>query len=351
MALQKEHTAFGRIVQFDDNKTEQVWDVFRDEFGRASMAEDGVTGWKIAEGMMQIEEIDKKMSEADTAKIISDIALSTSSNIQIASSWISNKKESSGQLTDVGVLMARSAAYQILAKYREILLNSLLVEGSEAHKTMIDLARQNSRLAVPLFFNRMQTAHGRKARELVAAYTAMIMRQQIIPVSDKSDVLKDLMMPKVKGEDQFPSFRVFNPQIHTTTTFFMELDRIRAKLARVQQSADGPLGAGVQDQDVGEALITALEVEEKYEMVLFEYRQTIKSRVQVQISENVGTRGQAHERSEAEEAASQAQDFDQETSSSSLVGTKTVDLSRVGLTEELSVDGINGTRVRREPRV
>ena len=80
--------------------------------------------------------------------------------------------------------MARSAAYQILAKYREILLNSLLVEGSEAHKTMIDLARQNSRLAVPLFFNRMQTAHGRKARELEAAYTytAMIMRQQIIPV-------------------------------------------------------------------------------------------------------------------------------------------------------------------------
>ena len=180
MALQKEHTAFGRIVQFDDNKTEQVWGVFRDEFGRASVAEDGVTGWKIAEGVMQIEEIDKKMSEAETAKIISDIALSTSSNIQIASSWISNKKESSGQLTDVGVLMARSAAYQILAKYREILLNSLLVEGSEAHKTMIDLARQNSRLAVPLFFNRMQTAHGRKARELVAAYTAMIMRQQII---------------------------------------------------------------------------------------------------------------------------------------------------------------------------
>ena len=84
MALQKEHTAFGRIVQFDDNKTEQVWDVFRDEFGRASVAEDGVTGWKIAEGVMQIEEIDKKMSEADTAKIISDIALSTSSNIQIA---------------------------------------------------------------------------------------------------------------------------------------------------------------------------------------------------------------------------------------------------------------------------
>ena len=134
MALQKEHTAFGRIVQFDDNKTEQVWDVFLDEFGRASVAEDGVTGWKIAEGMMQIEEIDKKMSEAETAKIISDIALSTSSNIQIASSWISNKKESSGQLTDVGVLMARSAAYQILAKYREILLNSLLVEGSEVLK-------------------------------------------------------------------------------------------------------------------------------------------------------------------------------------------------------------------------
>ena len=52
MALQKEHTAFGRIVQFDDNKTEQVWDVFRDELGRASVAEDGVTGWRIAYGTM-----------------------------------------------------------------------------------------------------------------------------------------------------------------------------------------------------------------------------------------------------------------------------------------------------------
>ena len=54
MALQKEHTAFGRIVQFDDNKTEQVWDVFRDEFGRASVAEDGVTGWKIAVAFLGI---------------------------------------------------------------------------------------------------------------------------------------------------------------------------------------------------------------------------------------------------------------------------------------------------------
>ena len=68
MALQKEHTAFGRIVQFDDNKTEHVWDVFRDEFGRASVAEDCVTGWRIAEGTILIEKIDKKMSEAETVK-------------------------------------------------------------------------------------------------------------------------------------------------------------------------------------------------------------------------------------------------------------------------------------------
>ena len=39
--------------------------------------------------------------------------------------------------------MARSAAYQILAKYREILLDSLLVKGSGACKT-IDLAKSEA---------------------------------------------------------------------------------------------------------------------------------------------------------------------------------------------------------------
>ena len=35
------HTAFKRINKFNDDKTEQVWELFREEFARASVAEDG----------------------------------------------------------------------------------------------------------------------------------------------------------------------------------------------------------------------------------------------------------------------------------------------------------------------
>ena len=59
MALKESLTAFNRVAKFNDNKTEQVWEVFVDEFGRASVSEDGETGWKIAQGLMRIEEIDK----------------------------------------------------------------------------------------------------------------------------------------------------------------------------------------------------------------------------------------------------------------------------------------------------
>ena len=133
--------------------------------------------------------------------------------------------------------MARSAMYSCLATYREFLLNTLLAKGTQAKKIMLEIATRNSRLAVPEFFEKVQTAHGRKARELVAAYTAIIMRQQVIPVSEQSDVLKDLIKPKGKGEDQFPSFCVFNPQIHSTTLFFTELDR------RVHDSGRDPVPA------------------------------------------------------------------------------------------------------------
>ena len=34
-------TAFQRINQFNDSKTEMVWDIFRDELRRAATAEDG----------------------------------------------------------------------------------------------------------------------------------------------------------------------------------------------------------------------------------------------------------------------------------------------------------------------
>ena len=334
MAQRIEGTAFARIEKFEDNKSEQVWELFSEEFMRAVVSADGETAWKLVNGDMRIEDISKELSSEEASKLIADIAMSTSANVTISSSWISTKNSTAGKLTDLGVLMARSAMYSCLATYREFLLNTLLAKGTQAKKIMLEITTRNCRLAVPEFFDKMQTAHGRKARELVAAYTAMIMRQQIIPVSEQSDVLKDLIKPKQKGEDQFPSFSVFNPQIHSTTLFFTELDRLREKLARVQKSSGGPMGSGVQDQDVGEAMITALETESKYDMVLFEYRQTIKSRVQVQITESVGTRGQDHDRSEAEEAASQAQvNFDlpaSQTSSSSVQSAKTVDLSRVG---------------------
>ena len=35
-------TAFKRIKKFNDDKTEQVWELFREEFARASVAEDGI---------------------------------------------------------------------------------------------------------------------------------------------------------------------------------------------------------------------------------------------------------------------------------------------------------------------
>ena len=68
MALRQSLTAFNRVEQFNDNKTEQVWDVFINEFGRASVLEDGETGWKIAQGLMRIEEINKTMLGKQSAQ-------------------------------------------------------------------------------------------------------------------------------------------------------------------------------------------------------------------------------------------------------------------------------------------
>ena len=42
------HTAFKRINKFNDDKTEQVWELFREEFARASVAEDGEIRTKLA---------------------------------------------------------------------------------------------------------------------------------------------------------------------------------------------------------------------------------------------------------------------------------------------------------------
>ena len=57
------HTAFKRIKKFNDDKTEQVWELFRDEFARASVAEDGETSWRCAAGIMSVDDINKQRSE------------------------------------------------------------------------------------------------------------------------------------------------------------------------------------------------------------------------------------------------------------------------------------------------
>ena len=155
-------TAFKRIKKFNDDKTEQVWELFREEFARASVAEDGETSWRCAAGIMSVDDINKQITEEDAATVISDIASSSSSSIQVTASWIENK-DGKNQLTDTGVLLAKSAMYQILAKYREILLESLLVKDSEAYKIMLDLAKEDSRQAVPKFFEKMQIKHGQMA--------------------------------------------------------------------------------------------------------------------------------------------------------------------------------------------
>ena len=76
-------TAFKRIEMFNDDRTEQVWELFRDQFSRAAVAEDGETSWRVAVGLMSMDEINKSITEEDAATIISDIALSSSSSIQV----------------------------------------------------------------------------------------------------------------------------------------------------------------------------------------------------------------------------------------------------------------------------
>ena len=105
------HTAFKRIKKFNDDQTEQVWELFREEFARASVAEDGETSWRCAAGIMSVDDINQQISEEDTATVLSDIASSSSSSIQVTASWIENK-DGKNQLADTGVLLAKSAMYQ-----------------------------------------------------------------------------------------------------------------------------------------------------------------------------------------------------------------------------------------------
>ena len=60
-----DHTAFKRINKFNDDKTEQVWELFREEFARASVAEDGETSWRCAAGIMSVDDINKQITEEE----------------------------------------------------------------------------------------------------------------------------------------------------------------------------------------------------------------------------------------------------------------------------------------------
>ena len=60
------HTAFKRINKFNDDKTEQVWELFREEFARASVAEDGETSWRCAAGIMSVDDINQQGESTTT---------------------------------------------------------------------------------------------------------------------------------------------------------------------------------------------------------------------------------------------------------------------------------------------
>ena len=72
MAQRIEGTAFARIEKFEDNKSEQVWELFSDEFMRAVISADGETAWKLVKGDMRIEDISKDMSSEEASKLIAD---------------------------------------------------------------------------------------------------------------------------------------------------------------------------------------------------------------------------------------------------------------------------------------
>ena len=253
MGEKNESSALTRIEQFNDNKTEQVWELFENEFRNASRSLDGELGWLLVSGGLRVEDVKKEMSKETVAKLVADVAMSSSSTVPFAASWISNKENTGGQLTDAGVLLLRAACHQVLSAYSEVLLTKLLHPESEAHRKMTELVRENARTAVPKFFKNMQEDHGKEASELETAYSTMIMLMQVMPKHKEADVLKDIRRKVKAGETQYPSFDVFDHEKHTTTRYFAENDKIMRKLARVQKSIDGPKGSGVQDDAIARA--------------------------------------------------------------------------------------------------
>ena len=56
-------SALMRIEQFKDNETEQVWELFKNEFRDASRQLDGELGWMLVSGELRVEDVEKDMSK------------------------------------------------------------------------------------------------------------------------------------------------------------------------------------------------------------------------------------------------------------------------------------------------
>ena len=149
-------SALMRIEQFNDNETEQVWELFKNEFQNASRQLDGELGWMLVSGALSIEDVNKQMPKEFVAKLVADVAMSANSTVPFSASWISNGDLTGGQLTDAGVLLLRAACHQILAAYCDVLQDQLLHPESEALRKLTELVRDDSRTAVPEFFKQMQ---------------------------------------------------------------------------------------------------------------------------------------------------------------------------------------------------
>ena len=68
-------SALMRIEQFNDNETEQVWELFKNEFQNASRQLDGELGWMLVSGELSIEDINKQMPGVQDDAIASSLAL------------------------------------------------------------------------------------------------------------------------------------------------------------------------------------------------------------------------------------------------------------------------------------
>ena len=74
-------SALLRIEQFNDNETEQVWELFKNEFQNASRQLDGELGWMLVSGGLSIEDINKQMPKEIVAKLVADVAMSASCTV------------------------------------------------------------------------------------------------------------------------------------------------------------------------------------------------------------------------------------------------------------------------------